>query len=157
MMIGDKVQQLRTQRGWTQKELAARVGTSEGYIRHIEKNRRAPNLELAGKLAEALGVEFIVLYDPGPRDADPFRELMAQARTEAGLPTGLLPGTADMPAFLAATIQRFGRYLTPRDWERVAAYLEGLAAERADLGAAFGHQVPEASEEASEAPGKQTA
>lgn len=45
--IRNKVKQLRTDRGWTQRQLAAEVGVSRQSINSIERNRYVPSLPLA--------------------------------------------------------------------------------------------------------------
>lgn len=47
---------LRLQRGWSQAELARRVGTSQSYIGRLEKNVIDPQLSTVRKIAHALGV-----------------------------------------------------------------------------------------------------
>ncbi len=45
--IRNKVKELRTERGWTQQQLAAVVGVSRQSINSIERNRYVPSLALA--------------------------------------------------------------------------------------------------------------
>jgi putative transcriptional regulator len=45
--IINRVKQLRTERGWTQEELAQAVGVSRQSINSIERDRYVPSLELA--------------------------------------------------------------------------------------------------------------
>lgn len=47
----------RKQRGFTQVELAKRVGCSETLIALIETGRRQPGIDNAKAIAEALGVD----------------------------------------------------------------------------------------------------
>ena len=49
--IINRVKQLRTERGWTQEELAQAVGVSRQSINSIERSRYVPSLELALILA----------------------------------------------------------------------------------------------------------
>ena len=46
-LIVNRVKELRTQRGWTQEQMAALVGVSRQSINSIERNRYVPSLELA--------------------------------------------------------------------------------------------------------------
>lgn len=46
---------LRRQRGWSQKELAARVGISRGAVAMWESNRSAPDADMLVRLAELFG------------------------------------------------------------------------------------------------------
>ena len=43
----NRVKELRSERGWTQQELADAVGVSRQSINSIERNRYVPSLELA--------------------------------------------------------------------------------------------------------------
>lgn len=45
--VRNRVRELRTERGWTQQDLAARVGVSRQSINSIECDRYVPSLELA--------------------------------------------------------------------------------------------------------------
>ena len=45
--IRNRVRELRTARGWTQQELADKVGVSRQSINSIEVNRYVPSLPLA--------------------------------------------------------------------------------------------------------------
>jgi putative transcriptional regulator len=55
MAVGDavnnRVKTLRTERQWTQEQLAKRVGVSRQSINSIERNRYVPSLPLALKFA----------------------------------------------------------------------------------------------------------
>ena len=45
--IRNRVKELRSERGWTQQELAQAVGVSRQSINSIERNRYVPSLPLA--------------------------------------------------------------------------------------------------------------
>jgi putative transcriptional regulator len=45
--LQNRVKQLRTERGWTQEQLAAAVGVSRQSINSIERERYVPSLVLA--------------------------------------------------------------------------------------------------------------
>jgi putative transcriptional regulator len=45
--VKNRVQQLRSERGWTQQELADAVGVSRQSINSIERERYVPSLPLA--------------------------------------------------------------------------------------------------------------
>lgn len=53
---GAPVRRLRNQRGWTQEELAKRVGVARATIARIETGNRRPSLALLEQLAQALKV-----------------------------------------------------------------------------------------------------
>ena len=50
--ITNRVKELRSERGWTQQDLARAVGVSRQSINSIERNRYVPSLPLALKFAE---------------------------------------------------------------------------------------------------------
>ena len=54
--IGTRVQQLRTSRGMSRKELADQAGLSAAAIGHIETEQRSPNATTIAALATALEV-----------------------------------------------------------------------------------------------------
>ena len=49
--VQNQVKALRTERSWTQEQLAKRVGVSRQSINSIERNRYVPSLQLALKFA----------------------------------------------------------------------------------------------------------
>ena len=53
--ISNRVKALRSDRGWTQEQLASAVGVSRQSINSIERDRYVPSLPLAMLLAEAFG------------------------------------------------------------------------------------------------------
>jgi len=50
--ITNRVKELRSERAWTQQQLAEAVGVSRQSINSIERNRYVPSLPLALKFAE---------------------------------------------------------------------------------------------------------
>ena len=55
---------LRAERGWSQAELASRLGVSRQTVNAIEKERYDPSLPLAFKLAEVLGTSIERIFEP---------------------------------------------------------------------------------------------
>ncbi len=55
LKIRNRVKELRSERGWTQEELARAVGVSRQSINSIERNRYVPSLPLALKFAKVFG------------------------------------------------------------------------------------------------------
>ncbi len=56
--IGKKIKQLRSDRSWTQKELAEKLNFSESFISYIEKGLRSVSLSDLKKVAEIFNVDF---------------------------------------------------------------------------------------------------
>ncbi len=62
-VIGETIEQMRTEKGWTQGELAEAVGTSQSAIHRIEKGGQNVSLEMIKKLSEALGNQILSIND----------------------------------------------------------------------------------------------
>lgn len=54
--VGERIARLRRARGWKQKELATRIGSSLQQISKYERGRYTPRSEVVARLAEAFGV-----------------------------------------------------------------------------------------------------
>ena len=62
-VIGETIEKLRTEKGWTQEELAREVGSSQSAIHRIEKGGQNISLEMIGKLSKALGNQILSVND----------------------------------------------------------------------------------------------
>jgi len=64
--VHNQIKELRKARGWTQVELAARVGATRQTVIAIEAGKYAPSLELAFRIAHALEASFeeVFQFDP---------------------------------------------------------------------------------------------
>jgi putative transcriptional regulator len=58
----NRLEELRTQRGWTQQELAERVDVSRQTIISLEHGRYNPSIILAFRLARLFGVKIEDLF-----------------------------------------------------------------------------------------------
>ncbi|MEO8217429.1 MAG: helix-turn-helix transcriptional regulator [Acidobacteriota bacterium] len=54
--VKNRVKELRSERGWTQQQLADAVGVSRQSINSIERQRYEPSLALALKFARLFGL-----------------------------------------------------------------------------------------------------
>jgi transcriptional regulator with XRE-family HTH domain len=59
--LGSKVVELRREREWTQKQLAAATGIDQGWVSRIEAGRVEPCLGTLGLLAQAFGLSLSAL------------------------------------------------------------------------------------------------
>ena len=59
------VRELRTAQGWSQGELAERLGVSRQTVNAIETERYDPSLPLAFVIAELFGKRIEDLFEPG--------------------------------------------------------------------------------------------
>ena len=64
--IGENVKRLRSEKGMTQKELAAALGVSYQMVQTWERGARNPKMETIQKIAAALGVSWLDLM---PKEA----------------------------------------------------------------------------------------
>jgi putative transcriptional regulator len=53
--VRNRVKEFRSERGWTQQQLAETVGVSRQSINSIERNRYVPSLELALTFSKVFG------------------------------------------------------------------------------------------------------
>ena len=61
-VLMNRLREMRDARGWTQAELAARVGVSRKTVNTVENRVFTPSTPLALKLADALGVTVEELF-----------------------------------------------------------------------------------------------
>ena len=62
-VIGEVIEQMRLEKGWTQEELAEKVGTSQSAIHRIEKGGQNVSLEMVKKISEAFGTQILSIND----------------------------------------------------------------------------------------------
>jgi len=65
MKIGQRIAELRDQRGWTQERLAERAGIARGTLAAIEVGHRKPSRWVLRDIAKALRVEVEDLTEGG--------------------------------------------------------------------------------------------
>ena len=70
MAIGDKIQTLRKQHGWSQQQLAKKIGTSGPIIGRYERGEMTPSVEVAKKLADTFDVTLDFLVDDTGKTAE---------------------------------------------------------------------------------------
>lgn len=64
--LGRNVARLRKEKGWTQDELAAKLGIEQMAVSLIENSRANPTLETLEAIAACLGVRFGELFETRP-------------------------------------------------------------------------------------------
>lgn len=57
-----ELREFRRKAKMTQAKLAERSGVSQGYIAHIESGRRVPAVKTAKKIADVLGIDWVLLF-----------------------------------------------------------------------------------------------
>ncbi len=70
MAIGDKIQTLRKQHGWSQQQLAKKIGTSGPIVGRYERGEMTPSVDVAKKLADTFDVTLDFLVDDTGRTAE---------------------------------------------------------------------------------------
>lgn len=65
--LGQRIRELRTERGIAQAELARRVGTSAAHLNKLEAGAKAPTVVTVEALARALGVGIGDLFPAKPQ------------------------------------------------------------------------------------------
>ncbi len=60
--IGNKIQRRRKEIGYSQEELAEKIGVSRAYMGFIEQGRNAPSLEVLEKIAKHLKLPISDLF-----------------------------------------------------------------------------------------------
>lgn len=76
-IFGSNVRQYRRAIHWTLEQLATEVGVSRETIGKIERGISAPLFDTVEKIASALGVSPLVLFDASPHPAGKRGELLA--------------------------------------------------------------------------------
>jgi len=79
--LGNAVLRARLKRGWSQTELARRVGTKQANISRIEAGLGNPTLELIQKVSKVLGLE-IKFQELGNEKPKPDKTIMTTTSTE---------------------------------------------------------------------------
>ncbi len=84
MNVGEAIKDLRCRKKLSQKDLAKRLGITQGYLSLIERGEREPNLDFIKKTGECLGIPqqliFLLTCDPRPKHksfAKPIKEIAA--------------------------------------------------------------------------------
>lgn len=61
-MYGKKLRELRNLEGWTQEEVAEKIGVSKQTYSHYENEKRKPGLDMIQKLADVYGVNLDAVF-----------------------------------------------------------------------------------------------
>ncbi|TCK63420.1 XRE family transcriptional regulator [Curtobacterium sp. PhB136] len=73
-LLGERLQSLRTERGWSLTELAEESGVSRAMINRVERGVSSPTATILGRLSGAFGMTISQLLDEGQghqRDTEP--------------------------------------------------------------------------------------
>ncbi len=61
--LGQKIKDIRLKLGWTQEELAFKVGVDRSYMGFVERGEKNPTLSTMMKIARALKISVKDLFD----------------------------------------------------------------------------------------------
>ncbi|MDK0521465.1 helix-turn-helix transcriptional regulator [Streptomyces sp. ML-6] len=107
--FGQRLRQLRDERGWTQDELAARMGCSGTHISAVETGRRPPTPRFAASADKALGTgDRLERQERAVRNTailEGFPEFVAHEVRAAEIrlfELGIIPGLLQTPEYAAA-------------------------------------------------------
>jgi transcriptional regulator with XRE-family HTH domain len=92
-----RIRLLRLARGWSQAELADRVGLSTTAIQALEAGKKSPTLRTLDAIAHALTVEPWTLLTPLPDDGEPVRARAPRVRIGRTTTTESRSGEASGP------------------------------------------------------------
>src|SRR5207244_297547 len=98
----------RTDRGLSQRALAAKLGMKQPHIARLELGERNPSIETLERLASVLGLRFVVDVAPSSRSAEmapPPGLTVVGDVTTAGGGRGLVPAASGRPRTRAAPRQ----------------------------------------------------
>ena len=74
MEIGDRIKQLRLQRGLTQEELADRAELSKGFISQLERDLASPSINTLMDILECLGTSITAFFEEQAEEKVVFTE-----------------------------------------------------------------------------------
>lgn len=76
MPMGDKIQTLRTSKGWSQEELAKKLGTTAPNVSRWENNHGVPSVDSLKDLSKLFGVsvDYFVFEGTPPRPVVGFND-----------------------------------------------------------------------------------
>lgn len=68
MPLGDRIQQLRKEHGWSQAELATRIDSDARQVSRYENDKITPSLDALARIAETLNISLdYLVFDHAPR------------------------------------------------------------------------------------------
>lgn len=74
MDIGNKIRQLRTQKGLTLEELASRSELTKGFLSQLERNLTSPSIDSLDDILEALGTNLADFFQEDKVEQYVFRD-----------------------------------------------------------------------------------
>jgi len=100
-LVGERVQMLRKRKGFSQEELAGRIGIDTSSLSRLERGAHYPSMETLDKIRQELGVELVNFFDFDEQPtAEGLRDFLLRTTNKADYPT-LVKMAAAIQAILA--------------------------------------------------------
>ena len=61
--VGKRIRALRSEKGWSQVEMADFLGMNRGYLSELETGKRDPSLSVLKTIADGLSISLSRLFD----------------------------------------------------------------------------------------------
>ena len=61
--LGKRIRALRSEKGWSQVEMADLLGMNRGYLSELETGKRDPSLSVLKTIADGLSISLSRLFD----------------------------------------------------------------------------------------------
>lgn len=85
MKIGQKIKELRIQKGLTQEELGDRVELSKGFISQLERDLTSPSIQTLVDLLQCLGLDLKEFFNDSKEEQIVFKETDYFEKTDEAL------------------------------------------------------------------------
>jgi len=87
-LVGEQIQVLRKRKGFSQEELASRIGIDAKSLSRLERGAHFPSLETLDRIRAELGVELKDFFDFDAKlSAEALRNFLLRTVNEADYPT----------------------------------------------------------------------
>ena len=99
VLVGQRIRNLRKERGWSQEELGERADLHHTYVGAVERGEKNASIDTLDKIADALAIEMVDLFTltEGQVNADKLRAYIIEEVKESP------PGTLKVIAALLQT------------------------------------------------------
>lgn len=136
--LANRLRIARQAKGFTQRELAERVGTDQGHVSRLERKHRGVSVEILGAIARELGVTVSYLLGEAAYELSSSNDILASL----DVPQGLRDLAEDEQLVAALIIEpeewrTLSSMILPRDITK-EGYVQLLSAVRAVVTQDFG-------------------
>src|SRR5208283_2638256 len=98
-LVGERIRNLRKERGWSQEELGEKADLHHTYVGAVERGEKNASIDTLDKIADALGIEIVDLFTltKGKMNVDKLRAYIIEEVKESS------PGMLKLIAVLIQT------------------------------------------------------